>query len=235
MNKRYDLTGQTFGRLRVISEAETRNKIKYWNCVCECGNTKKARTNSLMSGITKSCGCLMNEVRKAGVTKIDIIGNRYGRLTVRSEVADRTKCGEVKYLCVCDCGNETVVSGTSLRNGSTKSCGCFLRESAAERNTTHGLSSTPLYKIWDGMKQRCHNPNNHAYEYYGARGIHVCDEWMNDAESFINWALENGWEPGLEIDRKNNEEGYNPENCRCVTHKVNMNNTRRSVEKRKAK
>ena len=230
MKKGVDLVGKKFGRLTVVSEAGTKNRVKYWNCVCECGETTTARTNSLTSGEKRSCGCLMRETQKSATTKVNIIGKRYGRLTVKSETAERSKCGEVKYLCSCDCGNETVVVGTSLRNEKTQSCGCLLKESTTERAKTHGLSKDPLYRIWDGMKQRCHNPKNRAYKYYGARGIYVCDEWFNSPEAFIKWAKENGWEKNLEIDRIDNNKGYSPDNCRCVTHKVNMNNTRSCIK-----
>ena len=232
MSNKYNLVGKTFGRLTVTSDAGTKNRIKYWNCVCECGETTTARTNSLVAGKKRSCGCLMRETQKSTTRKVEMTGKRYGRITVISEVPERSQCGEINYLCRCDCGTEVVIVGTSLRNGSTRSCGCLLSDSTKDRSTTHGLSSDPLYRIWDGMKQRCHNSKNKAYKHYGARGIFVCEEWLNDAEAFIKWAKANGWAKGLDIDRRDNDKGYSPDNCRFVTHKVNMSNTRNSKSKK---
>ena len=225
-----DMTGQRFGRLVVEKKSDRTDKSRavYWECRCDCGGTKTARGTSLRAGRVNSCGCLLQEVYQTGSTKIDIIGQRFGRMVVESETTDRTKCGEVKYLCRCDCGNTKIVAGTSLRYGSTKSCGCLLSESTKARTFKHGLTNHPLYKIWSGIIQRCHKETDTAYKYYGARGITVCDEWRNDAEAFIKWSLENGWREGLEIDRIDNYKGYSPDNCRYVTHKENMNNQRRS-------
>jgi hypothetical protein len=95
-----------------------------------------------------------------------------------------------------------------------------------ERSTKHGLYHNPLYKIWKGIKQRCYDNNSPDYGYYGGRGIKVCKSWRNDPKAFIEWAQENGWQPNLQIDRKDNNLGYRPTNCRFVTNLVNMNNRR---------
>lgn len=229
-----DMTGKRFGRLTVIGRSEHRDSTTavYWDCKCDCGTIKPIRGTTLRAGRAKSCGCLFEEKRKAGITKKDIVGQRFGRLVVLKETDERTKCGEVKYLCQCDCGNKTVVAGTSLRYGNTKSCGCLARESTRKRSYKHGLSNHPLYKIWHGLLERCYHEEDTAYKYYGARGITVCDEWRQDAAAFIKWALDNGWEKGLEVDRIDNYAGYSPENCRIVTHKENMANQRRSQDKK---
>ena len=93
------------------------------------------------------------------------------------------------------------------------------------RNITHGMEGTRLYKIWDCMKQRCTNPNNPQYKHYGGRGIQVCSEWLCFAE-FMNWAMANGYDESLSIDRRDNNEWYTPENCRWVTQKIQNNNKR---------
>lgn len=84
-----------------------------------------------------------------------------------------------------------------------------------------------LYKVWGWMKSRCNNPNDTAYHYYGERGISVCNEWQNNSAVFIGWALANGWEKGLVIDRKNNDGNYEPSNCRFVTHSESNINQRK--------
>jgi hypothetical protein len=98
-------------------------------------------------------------------------------------------------------------------------------ESTIKRNKKHGLYYHPLYAVWNTMKSRCRCPTNNKYDYYGGRGIALCDEW-NNPEPFIEWALANGWERGLQIDREDNNGNYEPGNCRFVTSKVNSNNRR---------
>lgn len=87
----------------------------------------------------------------------------------------------------------------------------------------HGLSKTRLYSIYSGMKQRCYNPNNQHYQWYGAKGITICDEWMgeNGLQNFIEWSLNHGYEEHLTIDRRKNDKGYSPDNCQWVTASVN--------------
>lgn len=89
---------------------------------------------------------------------------------------------------------------------------------------THGLSNHPLYNILHSMKNRCYRLSNHNYNIYGGRGIYICDEWLNNPELFIYWALNNGWEPGLEVNRIDNNGPYSPENCNIVTKKENCRN-----------
>ena len=88
----------------------------------------------------------------------------------------------------------------------------------------HGYSYTLLYKRWLEMRQRCSNKNNQRYKNYGGRGISVCDEWLDSAPIFIEWALDNGWKKGLCIDRINNDGNYEPDNCRFVTQKQSSYN-----------
>lgn len=90
----------------------------------------------------------------------------------------------------------------------------------------HGYSKHILYRAWDNIKTRCYNKNCKYYKYYGGRGITIYKEWVNDPKAFIEWALNNGWKQGLEIDRKDNNGNYDPSNCRFITHAENMCNTR---------
>jgi len=107
---------------------------------------------------------------------------------------------------------------TDLKNGHTKSCGCKQKELIRIIQTKHGYKKHPLYSVWGGIKQRCYNKNSPAYPYYGGRGIKVCREWKIDFMSFCNWALINGWEHGLTVDRfPNNDGNYEPSNCRIAT------------------
>ena len=145
-------------------------------------------------------------------------GDKFGRLTVIKATDKRlNRC--VVYECLCDCGNTVYTTKTRLVKGFVKSCGCLQKERASESNKTHGLSHTKLFYIWQDMRKRCFNKNHHAYNYYGGRGITVCNEWDNCFLSFYEWAISNGYREGLSIDRINNNGNYCPKNCRWVTMK----------------
>ena len=90
----------------------------------------------------------------------------------------------------------------------------------------------PLHSVWFGMKQRCYNRSSEDYRNYGGRGIDICFKWINDFRSFINWGIENGWEEGLTIDRKDNNRGYSPKNCRFVTKSINNQNRRKPTKEK---
>lgn len=158
---------------------------------------------------------------------INIIGEKHGRLTA-IEISHCNK-GNTYWLCKCDCGNKTKATIGALRSGNTKSCGCIHKEVlkiTISNNRTHGKTNTRLYKIWDGMRQRCSNLNNKDFKRYGSRGITVCDEWDESFECFYDWAMSNGYEDNLTIDRKNVNGNYEPYNCRWFTAKQQGNNRR---------
>lgn len=96
---------------------------------------------------------------------------------------------------------------------------------------THAIDTaySTLSKTLRSMKSRCFSPKNSSYKDYGGRGITICDEWLKYPKAFQEWSLENGWEPGLQIDRINNDLGYEPNNCRWVSPQVNANNRRSNV------
>ena len=130
-----DLTGQQFGRLVALKRAENRKGIVYWGCRCSCGNTVEVARTSLTSGATQSCGCLAREQkRKLGRPSAkNIEGQRFGRLLVLERDLAVRKGTEAVWKCLCDCGNCASVRGSSLRRGTSTSCGCFAREEAARR------------------------------------------------------------------------------------------------------
>ena len=90
----------------------------------------------------------------------------------------------------------------------------------------HGYCNHSLYKVWENIKKRCYNTKGSQYKNYGGRGIEVCGDWLNHPNIFIGWALDNGWEKGLRIDRIDNDGNYCPENCRFVNHTESNHNTR---------
>ena len=170
----------------------------------------------------------------------DLSGMKFGRLTVieRGETYISPRgYKSPSWKCLCDCGNTLTVRGTSLRNGSTKSCGCALKDWSADRREKtgelcrekfqkHGGTGSRLYRTWDNMKRRCNNPKIKDYTNYGGRGIAVCQEWQHSFEAFRDWALANGYRDDLTIDRRDNDGNYCPDNCKWVDRQTQATNRR---------
>lgn len=164
-----------------------------------------------------------------GKTKINLRGQRFGRLIVLKESDGRPIGGRVKWDCLCDCGNMKSILSSSLRKGDTTSCGCFRLEQMRTRVIKHGMSGHKLFFTYHGMMQRCYYPKNKCYHRYGGRGIRVCSEWKKSFERFVDWAKNNGWHPHLVLDRINNNKGYSPKNCQWITNKENCRKTTKCV------
>lgn len=134
------------------------------------------------------------------------------------------------WLCKCECGKETVVRQDCLTMKTTKSCGCLEKEWQHSHEhpgkKTHGMKKTRLYRIWQGMKGRCYTKSASGYKDYGGRGITVCDDWKNDFMNFYNWAIDNGYNDGLSIDRKDVNGNYEPDNCRWANNSTQRKNQR---------
>ena len=163
--------------------------------------------------------------------KIDLIGQRFGRLTV-IECCGRSKDGQKVYRCKCDCGKEKEIRSGNLRSGHSLSCGCLCSEILSERNketARHGGCGTRLYRIWLDMRQRCQSKKSISWHLYGGRGIKVCREWDEDFVSFRDWALSHGYNDDLQLDRIDNDGGYSPDNCRWSTIHEQGNNRRTCV------
>lgn len=129
---RIDITGQRFGRWYVEKEFGTKDSQVFWQCRCDCGNTRVISTHSLRSGGTHSCGCLKSEQASQRFS-LDLTGQRFGRLVAIEQVGRKGNC--LAWSCQCDCGKTHIVSSRHLRSGRIKSCGCFNREQASKRQT----------------------------------------------------------------------------------------------------
>lgn len=145
----------------------------------------------------------------------ELTGLRFGRLVVL-KWSHRDLDGRHRWLCLCDCGNETTCEGHHLKRGSVKSCGCWQRDRTHEVKTTHGLSQTATYRAWISMRQRCNNPAAAGYSQCGGRGVRICARWR----LFSNFLADLGPKPaGHILDRRDPEGDFRPENCRWSTPK----------------
>lgn len=160
-------------------------------------------------------GVLRTEQQKKYLPE-EWVGKRYGHLTI-------VGYSQKKFDCICDCGNAHRVKPTHLLAGRVKTCGlsCEFHQEQYDRR-----SRERLYSVWSGMLARCYNQNAQGYRIYGGRGISVCNEWKNDFWAFNKWGIENGYKPGLSIDRIDGDGNYEPSNCRWATPQEQRDNAR---------
>jgi hypothetical protein len=167
----------------------------------------------------------------------DLIGKKFGKLKVlnfaykKATYKTNKKSGNkniAKYLyfyeCQCDCGKHKIINIQSLKRGLTVSCGCYGKEQRAKSLTKHGKTESRLYNIWCSMKQRCYNKKHKEFKYWGGKGVFICNEWKNNFQSFYDWAMKNGYDENLSIDRIDCDGNYEPSNCRWATPKEQVIN-----------
>lgn len=161
-----------------------------------------------------------------GVKSKSKIGDRFGYLTLTSHAFN--KDGRGYYGFKCDCGNVCIKLLANLSQ--TANCGCKTAQLRREARLKYAMPQEHkrVYHIWENMKQRCLNPNTPKYHNYGGRGITICAEWIS-FKPFLQWALSNGYNTGLTLNRKDNDGIYSPNNCEWITNMEQQSNTRKTV------
>lgn len=229
-NRIVDITGIKYGMLTPIKYLSDGK----WECICDCGNKKIARSKLLKNGHTKSCGCLNSKLSSERASEgVDYLGKKIGELVVFKNLGSDGK--RRLWLCKCDCGKEIELTSEQIRTG-RKNCGNKFHL-YTEKDFYDLKVRKKLRNIYLAMKQRCYNSDNPSYQNYGGRGITICDDWMSKDgfELFYKWSIDNGYSHNddrkkqCSIDRIDVNKGYSPENCRWVSPEIQGNNKRLNV------
>lgn len=214
-----DLTGKKFNMLKVITIEKRENGKIYWKCKCDCGEEKVLDSCAIKKN--KSCGCLRRIERYK-----DLVGYENEDIIVVSFSHKRK--GSTYWNCSCKhCGKISAKESANIKNG-LATCKCIHNKRIGESKRKMGRD-TEIYSKWCGMKTRCYNNRERCFVDYGGRGITVCDEWLNDFESFYDWSIQNGWEKGYSIERKDVDGNYCPENCCWIPLREQAINKRNTI------
>lgn len=225
--------GQVHGDYEIVSVENLKDNPQYLLRCIKCGAEKRvsAIKQAFENRTDFHCGKHYVQPVKFDESYIDMKKNF---LTVR-KVTKFPKSGYRAFLCECDCGNKKLIEPVHWERGIVKSCGCKRSELLSEiLSKENPVNEIRLYHVYIGMKSRCYNPNSDGYKNYGARGISICDEWLNDFWKFYEWAYANGYDENAErgectIERKDVNGNYEPSNCEWITIQQQQRNKRTNV------
>ncbi len=225
--------GDKFGMWTVTGESfktgKARNYLRLFPCKCACGAEKEVPVFDLVDGISTCCGC----VRRGARGHEFVVGEKIGYWTVIAaptfEKHQGRRSPEQMLQLRCVCGVEvkrkahqfTKTISANNKRRENPSCGCMTGPKlATEEAKRDSKIRHKMYQLWHGMKRRCSDQNNDSWDHYGAKGIKVCDEWL-DFENYKAWSLSHGYSYGLSLDRIDPDKNYCPENCEWVTKEEN--------------
>lgn len=194
----------------------------YYLCRCECGNVKEIKDHSIQTGKIRDCGCGEFIRRKH-------IGKQYGTMKVLDAFRE-VRCNKINIVLKCKCivcGREKKILSSNLKKHNLKTCS-HNKDSRPRAKQIKLKVPSRLRNCWKRMIARCYDETNLQFFYYGARGIRICDEWRNSLKSFCDWALNNGYEDNLTIERMDYNKNYCPENCKWIPKEEQSRNTRRN-------
>ena len=227
MKKIIDITNKRFGLLTAIKQVRLNGQLK-WECKCDCGNIVYRQYRQLHEGEKNnrisSCGCTVIKLNGMPST---IVKSKMGDITIISynNVTNLYTCqkrNEIIFLSSLELYNER--RNFYKRKKRLDAYNTFAKKLNCVDYDDYKKKRHNLLGIFYSMKERCYSKKHKSYNNYGARGIKICDEWLNNSSAFVNWALLNGYVYGLQIDRINVNGDYCPDNCRFVTQNVNANN-----------
>jgi hypothetical protein len=213
--------GDVYGNFTIIKDLGIINGTHKVRVSCICGDIKEYTYSKINKNRVKSCGCLLPDITPLDINEIN--KRDLGDWTVVEELFfHRRKNGAIqrKVLMRCKCGYKKKVNYSNIKI--SKACyKCAIKKIRSRLTDEERKNIDLLRSRFCAMKQRCYDPNNKSYSCYGAKGITICDEWLEKPKRFVDWALDNGFERHLELDRKKSNKGYSPDNCQFISKQEN--------------